>query len=651
MSKRAIRIVGVSGFAGDSPDLFKKNLLAASKDANGIDAVIGDSLAEFNLSISAIGQSIGKHPGWEANFMTGLKDSLSLVNELKCKVVSDGGGLNPKGAAIEIQSWIDAAGYDLKVAYVDGDLVTKEVSEQIARGESIRHLDGDNTNVSHANASQKAAETLQGRKIISANCYLGSRAITAALEAGADIVVCGRVADASPVMGLAAWWHGWEEDNYDAYGGALVAGHLIECSGYSTGGNFSGFERYSFERDLTDIGMPIAEVAHDGTCVITKPESLPGLVNVETIKAHFLYELQGTKYLNSDVAARCRDIAMSQQGPSRVLVTGVKGMAPPATTKCAIFWIDGYQVEYMIGVTGSNYRAKAALFKQQTEFRLKKLGILDKLSMHEVQEYGIPEPNASSQFRGTSFIRCFVQAPSAELVSAVMASHASIGLEHFSGYHSTIMTNPAQGVPRIYLGYYPGLWDLSKLDVGFTLIGKGGLAGIRTRIDRVKGTSPLKDIYEIDSDTTTSLVEETASVSGSDTITTELGNLVLARSGDKGGNINIGLYPLSPLNSSGVPSQIPVPEIYEWLVSYLTCDVMKNLLGDDFKPSMSIERDLFPQLKAVHFVIYGILGRGVTSTSVLDSLGKGFADWIRSRYVQAPRGLLELVKQPVKSSL
>jgi hypothetical protein len=650
MSKRAIRIVGVSGFAGDSPDLFRRNLEAGSKDPNGIDAVIGDSLAEFNLSISAIGQSVGKHPGWEANFMAGLKDSLSLVNELKCKVVSDGGGLNPRGAALEIQSWIDAAGYDLKVAYVDGDHVTKEVSEQIARGESIRHLDGENTNVGHDNASQKAAETLKDRKIISANCYLGSRAITAALNAGADIVVCGRVADASPVMGLAAWWHGWEEDDYDAYGGALVAGHLIECSGYSTGGNFSGFERYKFE-DLTDIGMPIAEVAHDGTCVVTKAESLPGLVNVETIKAHFLYELQGTKYLNSDVAARCREITMVQEGPNRVHVSGVTGIAPPATTKCAIFWIDGFQVEYMIGVTGSNHSAKAALFRYQTETRLKTLGIFDKLTTHEIQEYGVPETNASSQFRGTGFIRCFIQAPTAELVSAVVQSHASIGLEHFSGYHSTIMTNPAQGVPRIYLGYYPGLWQLSKLDVGFTLIEKGAKLGQRIRVDRVKGTSTLKEIYDIDNDTTTSLVREPASVNQGDTVTTELGNLVLARSGDKGGNINIGLYPLSPLGANGVPNQIPVTEIYDWLASYLTCDVMKNLIGDDFKSSMSIERDLFPKLKAVHFVIYGILGRGVTSSNVLDNLGKAFADWIRSRHVEAPRKLLETLEKPSKSQL
>lgn len=228
-------------------------------------------------------------------------------------------------------------------------------------------------------------------KTISANSFLGSRAITAALRGGADIVVCGRVADASLIMGLAARWHDWKDSDYNQLAGALVAGHLIECSGYSTGGNFSGFERYDFD-NMTDIGFPIAEVAHDGTVTLKKQESLPGVVNVEVIACQFLYELQGKICLNSDVTVHLDDVSLKQLGPNRVKIQGIRGSPPPPTTKCAIFGVDGFQCEYMIAMTGSpsNSKAKSLLFKHQTWTRLKKDGLWDKLSTYQIQNYGSP---------------------------------------------------------------------------------------------------------------------------------------------------------------------------------------------------------------------------------------------------------------------
>ena len=623
--KRAIRVVGVSGFAGDPPSAMLRNAAAGP-----VDAIIGDYLAEFNLAINAIAAKHGTHPGWEQTFMDGTKETLELIASKNLKLVTNGGALNPKGAAQEIQKWVDQHKYNLKVAFVEGDNVTDAIRESIKSPDGVAHLDSANTNVK-ANASKGVAAYLKTKEIISANCYLGSRAITAALREGADIVVCGRVADASPVMGLAAWWHGWDYDrHFDELAGALVAGHLIECSGYSTGGNFSGFERYSYD-DLTDIGFPIAEINGDGSAVLTKQESLPGLVNVEVIACQFLYELQGNVYLNSDVKAKLDDITMTQVGKNRVLVRNVKGHPPPPTTKAAIFWVDGFQVEYMISMTGSNGKAKAALFKHQTSTRLKKAGLWDKLIAYEVQEYGSPTPNASTQFAGTSFIRIFVQAATPDIVTQVIRSHMSLGLEHFSGYASTIMTNPAQAVPRPFLGYYPGVWKQSDLQLKYSLLNSGGAIEKTVDVPHPAKTEALslQESYDPRHPVDVSKYGES--------VTAELGSVVIARSGDKGGNINIGLLPRSmPGDKDGKASD----DHWDWLRSYLTLAKMKELIGDDWRDDFSLERVEFPGIKAVHFVVYGILGRGVTSSPVLDNLGKGMSDWIRSRYVQIPKKFL-----------
>lgn len=621
MTGRAIRIVGVSGFAGDPPAAMRRNA-----EAGPVDAIIGDYLAEFNLAINAIATKQGKHPGWEQTFMDGANDTLEVINAKRLKLVTNGGALNPEGAALEIQKWIDEKGYDLTVAYVTGDNVTREIRDMVAR-EELPHLDGENRNVG-TNASKEEIKHLKSREIVSANCYLGSRAITAALRSGADIVVCGRVADASPVMGLAAWWHDWQDTDFDRLAGALVAGHLIECSGYSTGGNFSGFERYD-ANDLTDIGFPIAEISSDGSAILTKQETLPGLVNVEVIACQFLYELQGSVYLNSDVKAHLDDITLTQIDRNRVELRGIKGSPPPPTTKCAFFWVDGFQCEYMIAMTGSqaNCAAKSDLFKHQTATRLRNAGLIDKISTYEIQNYGTAAVDAKSQFSGTCFLRVFIQAASAAIVTQVIRSHMSLGLEHFSGYHSTIMTNPAQAVPRPYLGYYPGLYRQSNLHMRTALVG-GDLMDVPA--PEVTEELPANHSYDTVDTVPLSRFGKTKKA--------EFGTVVLARSGDKGGNINVGFLPFSdPIDHTGRAHM----DHWDWLRSFLTRDKLKELMGDDWSQEYSIERVEFPGIRAVHFVIYGILGRGVTSSPVLDNLGKGFADYIRGRHVDVPVSFLD----------
>lgn len=155
--------------------------------------------------------------------------------------------------------------------------------------------------------------------MVSAHAYLGARGIVEGLRRGADIIICGRVADASPVIAAAWYWYDWAETDYDQLAGALIAGHLIECSAYVTGGNFAGFGEYPLDQ-LVAPGFPIAEIAADGTCVITKHPNTQGMVNADTVRCQFLYELQGNVYLNSDVSAHIGDIVVEYVAKDRYVL-------------------------------------------------------------------------------------------------------------------------------------------------------------------------------------------------------------------------------------------------------------------------------------------------------------------------------------------
>jgi hypothetical protein len=181
----------------------------------------------------------------------------------------------------------------------------------------LPHLDGNNPSVKTAEEVKSKLESSQVPvPIVTANAYMGARGIVRALREGADIVICGRVSDASPVIGAAWYWHSWADEDYDKLAGSLIAGHLIECSAYVTGANFAGFTDYNQEL-LVDPGFPIAEIDADGSCVITKHQGTGGFVNVDTVKCQLLYELQGNIYLHSDSKAVLDDIKVAQIGPDR----------------------------------------------------------------------------------------------------------------------------------------------------------------------------------------------------------------------------------------------------------------------------------------------------------------------------------------------
>lgn len=612
---RPIRIANCSGAIPDPGyQMYRQGLYGP------VDAITGDYLAEMNLGSNAKAYREGRHAGWEPSAEEGLMQTLDLASEKKFKIVVNGGALNPKGLAEKVAKTAQEKELDLQVSYVSGDDVFDTVGRFLDKDYPLKHLDHSNENVK----VDKMVEELltdSSREVVSANGYLGGRGIRAALEAGADIIICGRVADASPVIGLAAWWHKWSETNFDQMAGALVAGHLIECSAYATGGNFSDFERYN-EDLLIDVGLPIAEIASDGAFVITKHEALNGIVNVDVCKCQLLYELQGNIYLNNDVKADLKQIQLEQVGENRVSFKGIKGYPPPPTTKLAIFWVGGYQSELTFNATGTprNVRAKFNLFERQILKGIEDLGLKDKFDILDFQKYAEPEINPVSQRQGTSYIRIFAQAKEKTTILGLLKGMRNYFMQHYSGFHSTM--DFRTGMPLEYVAYFPAVVSQSEFKEKAHLIDNQGNETKCIDIPLISKTEPLQPRQNYD----TTAPEDLASFGPE--ITAPIETAVLGRSGDKGGNVNLGLF-------------VHEDDEFEWLKAYFTRSRLQALIGNDWKDDYYIERVEFPNIRAVHFVVYGILGRGTSSSPLLDSLGKGFCDYIRSKHVKIPKRFVD----------
>jgi hypothetical protein len=304
------------------------------------------------------------------------------------------------------------------------------------------HLDSSNKHVQLASDALSFLEDPENMPIVAANAYLGYRAIKRALDDGADIIICGRVADASPVIAAAAWWHGWEETEHDALAGALVAGHLIECSTYATGANFSGAHKYPVSAFI-NLGLPIAEVSHEGECVITKHDELGGFVTPDTIRCQLLYELQGNMYLNSDVKADLGGVRVQPQvTKDRVHVSGVKGHPPPPTTKLAVFYKGGYQLEILVNASGYATEHKWDVQEAQVRAKLEEWKLLQSLDVLDFQRIGTPQENPVSQLASTTYMRIFAQAKNRDICHAVVGAWNFVFMSHFPGTPSSLENKP-----------------------------------------------------------------------------------------------------------------------------------------------------------------------------------------------------------------
>jgi len=361
--------------------------------------------------------------------------------EKNIKVVSNAGGLNPKGLADKLGELSRTLGLHPRIAYIEGDNLLPRIHELQEKGEAFIHLD--------KGISLKESKG----QPISANAYLGCWGIVEALKQGADIVVGGRLADAAMVMGPAAWKFNWKRTDWNNLAGAAVAGHIIECSAQATGGNYSFIEEVpSFQ----NVGFPIAEMYEDGSSVITKHPGTGGLVSIGTVTAQLIYEIREPRYLTPDVAARFDTINISQEGQDRVRISGVCGEPPTDTAKVCINNLSGYRNSMTIVLTGLDIEKKAKIFEDALVECIGGRGEYEKFEVNLTRsDKNDPETNEEA----FAYLKVSVLDPNSKKIDKFSSKIVELALANIPGFTAT--APPGKGTPSIM--HWPALVSMSHI--------------------------------------------------------------------------------------------------------------------------------------------------------------------------------------------
>jgi hypothetical protein len=560
-----IRIGNASGFYGDRFSAVEEMLTGGP-----LDVLTGDYLAELTMLI--LGWDRLKDPGlgYAKTFLKQLETGLGLALDRGVKIVSNAGGLNPAGLAEAIHDLADRLGLTPRIAYVEGDDL-RDRAKELGLGSPL-----------------------------TANAYLGAWGVAEALQVGADVVVTGRVTDASIIVGPAAAHHGWARDDYDALAGAVAAGHVIECGCQATGGNFAFFTELP---SLGRPGFPIAEIDARGNSVITKHDGTGGAVTIDTVKAQLLYEVTGARYAGPDVTTRLDAITLADDGPDRVRISAVTGEPPPSTYKVSLNTVGGFRNEVTFVLTGLDVDAKAALVREQLGAALEK-------QPAEIQwtVARIDQPDAETEEQASALLRCAVKDPDPAVVGRRFSNAAvELALASYPGFHLT--APPQDAAP--YGVFTPGYVDIGEVLHQVVLPD-----GTRRDIEAATKTVELIDPEQ------PALPEP---LPNGPTQRLPIGTIVGARSGDKGGNANVGVWVRSE-------------QAWRWLAHTLTVDELRRLLPEAI--DLPVRRYVLPNLWALNFVIEDLLGEGVASQARFDPQAKALGEWLRSRYVDVPEALL-----------
>jgi hypothetical protein len=580
----SIRVGNCSGYYGDRMSAMREML-----EGGELDYLTGDYLAELTMLILGRDRMKDESLGYAKTFVRQMTDVMGLAKERGVAIVANAGGLNPAGLAATLRDIAATQGLDVAVAHVEGD-------DLRARADELSFGD-----------------------VLTANAYLGAFGIAAALTAGADVVVTGRVTDASLVVGPAIAHFGWGRDDLDPLAGAVVAGHVVECGTQATGGNFSGFGDLPDGAWSRPLGFPVAEISADGSAVITKHDGTGGAVTVDTVTAQLVYEIGSPLYLGPDVSARLDTARLRQDGVDRVAISGVTGVAPPATTKICLNALGGHRngVEFLL--TGLDVPQKVALIQQQMETALS-AGPRPETVEWRLDRTDVPDP--ATQAQATSLLRLDVRSPRPEPVGRAFSDAAiQLALASYPGF--SVSRPPSAGTP---FGVYRAA-HVPQTDVPHVVVHADG---------RREDVPPPEQVSspEVGPEWPEAATQETTTEGlgdwAADTVRAPLGRLVHARSGDKGGDANVGVW---------IPAGHPArDDAYAWLVSLLDEPTIRELLPE--AATLSLEIHPLPHLAAVNIVIHGLLGEGVASSTRLDPQAKGLGEWLRARDCAIPSALL-----------
>ena len=583
-----LRIANCSGFYGD-------RLSAAAEMVEGghIDVLTGDWLAELTMLILA--RSKAKRPGggYAGSFVKQMEQVMGTCLDKGIKVVSNAGGLDPAGCAEALAEVADRLGLSPTIAYVAGDDLLGRLDDLLAAGVDLPDL--------------VTGEPLTDPdRFVSANAYLGCWGIVDALDRGADIVVTGRATDAAIVCGPAAWHHGWARDDWDALAGGVVAGHVIECGTQATGGNYSFFTEVP---GMGRVGFPWAEVAVDGSSTIGKHDGTGGQVSIGTVTSQLLYEIGSPAYLGPDVTSRFDTIQLDEVGPDRVRIHGVQGEPPPPTMKVSMNAMAGHRADLALALTGLDVEAKAALAEEA--FWVAMPHGPDDFESVESRVVRTDKVDPASNEEATAqWCLTLKDADERKVGRSVFNAMTEMALATIPGFFSVRSSSSKPfGVHRA--GVIPA--DLVPQDV---VVLNGGRVVSRTVVESVApdGDPSIEPPSGPD-----------AAIPDGPTVAAPLGLIAGARSGDKGGDANLGLF-------------VRDDAAWAWLDDHLTVDRLRALLPE--AAELTIERHRLPAIRSLNFMIRGLLGEGVAASSRQDGQAKSLGEWLRARHVDMPTSLL-----------
>ncbi|QTD99223.1 acyclic terpene utilization AtuA family protein [Streptomyces cyanogenus] len=558
-----MRPLRIGNFSGFYGD--RSDALREMLTGGEVDVLTGDYLAELTMLI--LGRDRLKDPsaGYARTFLRQLEDCLGLARERGVRIVANAGGLNPAGLAERTRELADRLGVPVRVAHVEGDDLAAAYPGTLA-----------------------------------AHAYLGGFGIAACLRAGADVVITGRVTDAALVTGPAAAHFGWTPTEYDRLAGAVVAGHVLECGTQATGGNYAFFG----EGDVRRPGFPLAELHADGSSVITKHPGTGGFVDTGTVTAQLLYETGGARYAGPDVTARLDTVRLRREGPDRVRIEGVRGEAPPPTLKVGLNRLGGFRNEVVFVLTGLDIEAKAALVREQLGEALAKSPPRD-VRWELVRT---DRADADTEETASALLRLVVRDPDQQAVGRALSGAAvELALASYPGFH--VLSPPGKGAPYgVFEDVYVPHGDVAHMAVLHD--------GRRIPVSAPLETRPLEAVPS------PPLPEP---LPPGPTRRAPLGLVAGARSGDKGGNANVGVWARTD-------------EAWRWLAHTLTTERFRQLLPETRE--LPVTRHPLPNLRALNFAVENILGAGVAGQARFDPQAKALGEWLRSRHLDIPETLL-----------